>query len=66
MLAESPQTFNINKENTEQLIHDTHCVSVRLTQHWALCGRRLCAVKQGASRQRALKGSESGLYCEHD
>lgn len=32
MLAESPQTLNMNTVSTEQLIHDTCCVSVRLTQ----------------------------------
>lgn len=34
MSAESPQTFSINKDNIEQLIHDIPCALVRLTQWW--------------------------------
>lgn len=60
MSAESPQTFNNNKDNRGQLTHDTHSLSVR--QYWSLCGHRQFSVKQGVSRQCALVGSENCLF----
>lgn len=58
--------LKLDKDNTEQLIHDTHCVSVRQTQYWSLCGCRLCSVNQEVGRQCAPVGRQNGLYCKSD